>query len=181
MNQKAIQLCDKFSQFNESVATISVSKIEFYPSLTALCEMNSCGAYGKNYTCPPLVGKIDDLIAKIKKFDTAIIFRAVYPLEDSFDIEGMDEGSFKFKQLTYTIFDIAKKIDPDCLVLGAGGCRLCEKCGAANNTPCLHPDRAISSLEAHGIQVSELALQIGMRYISGQNTVTYFGGVFILA
>ncbi|MEG0692419.1 MAG: DUF2284 domain-containing protein [Oscillospiraceae bacterium] len=181
MNEQANQIFKKICEINDSVATIPVNEIGFYPSLRSLCEMNSCGAYGKNYTCPPLIGEIDDLIEKVKSYDTAIIFRAFYLLEDSFDIEGMNEGSSQFKQLTYQAFDIAKNISPDSLVLGAGGCRLCEKCGAAENIPCRHPDRAISSLEGHGIQVSELASQVGMKYISGQNTVTYFGAVFVPA
>nr|WP_305142352.1 DUF2284 domain-containing protein [uncultured Acetatifactor sp.] len=43
--------------------------------------------------------------------------------------------------------------------------------------PCRFPDMAISSLEAHGINVSRLAAECGMKYINGQNTVTYFGAV----
>ena len=41
--------------------------------------------------------------------------------------------------------------------------------------PCRHPDLAMSSLETYGINVSELAKAAGMKYINGQNTVTYFG------
>jgi hypothetical protein len=33
------------------------------------------------------------------------------------------------------------------------------------------------SLEAYGINVSELAKSAGMKYINGQDTVTYFGAV----
>ena len=33
------------------------------------------------------------------------------------------------------------------------------------------------SLEAYGIHVSKLAETAGMKYINGQNTVTYFGAV----
>lgn len=181
MNEKAKQIQEQISAINESVATIAVSEIGFYPELRKLCEMNSCGAYGKNYTCPPHIGQIDDLIEKMKTYDTAVIFRAVYQLEDSFDIEGMNEGSAKFKELTYQAQAITKKIAPDSLVLGAGGCRFCERCGAVDNIPCRNPDKAISSLEGHGLQVSELASQIGMNYISGPNTVTYFGGIFVKA
>ena len=184
MNEKTELIYNKVTDIlktNESIASIAVSEIGFYPSLRELCAMNSCGAYGKNYTCPPLLGEIDDLIEKVKAFDTAIIFRAFYTLEDSFDIEGMDEGSAQFKKLTYQAFDIAKEINPEILVLGAGGCRLCKTCAAVDKTPCRFPDRALSSLEGHGIQVSELATQVGMKYISGQNTVTYFGAIFVPA
>lgn len=179
MNKTAEIIFNKIKEINDTVATISVSEINFYPSLRQLCETNYCGAYNKNYTCPPRIGEVDEVIKKVKAYETAIIFRCVYQLEDSFDIEGMDEGSANFNKLTYKIFDIAKEIDPSCLVLSAGGCRRCKVCGAVDNTPCRFPDKAISSLEAHCIQVSELAGQIGMKYINGQNTVTYFGGVFV--
>ena len=36
----------------------------------------------------------------------------------------------------------------------------------------------MASLEAYGVNVSELASASGMKYINGQNTVTYFGAVF---
>ena len=38
-------------------------------------------------------------------------------------------------------------------------------------------DRACASLEAYGVSVSQLAELSGMRYINGENTVTYFGAV----
>ena len=53
---------------------------------------------------------------------------------------------------------------------------LCEQ-AKADGLPCRFPQKAIPSLEAHGIHVSKLAEACGMRYINGQNTVTYFGAV----
>ena len=63
------------------------------------------------------------------------------------------------------------------LCLGAGGCRICPRCAKQTNEPCRHPDRATPSLEAYGVNVSTLAKTAGMKYINGQNTVTYFGAV----
>ena len=45
------------------------------------------------------------------------------------------------------------------------------------NEPCRHPELAMPSLETYGINVSELAASSGMKYINGQNTVTYFGAL----
>ena len=67
----------------------------------------------------------------------------------------------------------------DCLFLGAGGCRVCSRCAKQDDEPCRHPDLALSSLEAYGINVSVLAPQAGMKYINGVNTVTYFGAVLM--
>ena len=47
----------------------------------------------------------------------------------------------------------------------------------ASNEPCRHPEQAMASLEAYGVNVSELASASGMKYINGQNTVTYFGAL----
>ena len=43
--------------------------------------------------------------------------------------------------------------------------------------PCRHPEDALPSLEAYGVNVSKLAAACGMKYVNGANTVTYFAGV----
>ncbi|MBR6781391.1 MAG: DUF2284 domain-containing protein, partial [Clostridia bacterium] len=57
--------------------------------------------------------------------------------------------------------------------MGCGSCDLCEKC-TYPDAPCRFPDRALTSVEANGIQVIELAKNIGINYNNGENTVTYF-------
>jgi predicted metal-binding protein len=78
--------------------------------------------------------------------------------------------------------DVIKKVNrallgSGALVLGAGGCPLCEECTAKVNQPCRFPDQAVTSLEAYGINVSTTAGKAGMKYINGANTVTYFGAI----
>lgn len=106
-----------------------------------------------------------------------LVFQKVYPLEDSYDFYGMVEAHKSFAALHLSVAELAKKELGDCLVLGAGGCLICERCAAADSLPCRRPDDALSSLEAHCIQVSELAKKAGMKYINGTDTVTYFGAV----
>lgn len=178
-NKSVEELFERIKAENESTGILPTAEIPFDASLRQLCECNTCGAFGRNYTCPPYVGEVNELIAKVKSFDNAIIFRHVYELEDSFDIEGMNEGGKHFSDLALHISKLAHEFFPDCLVLGAGGCHICERCGMLDNIPCRFPEKALSSIEAHGMQVSELAKQLGMKYISGQNTVTYFGAVLV--
>lgn len=172
-------LQDKLLALTPSVARLSTRCIPFDATLRTLCEQNVCGAFGTNYTCPPYVGEIHTLIDKVKSYDIALIFRAVYPLEDSYDYEGMVEGGQKFRTLAVTANRLAKEAFPDAMTLAAGGCRLCQVCGLKEGVPCRNPEDALASLEAHGIHVSNLAVQVGMPYISGPNTVTYFGSVFV--
>ena len=160
------------------LAVLPTKNIRFEPSLITLCKANSCGNYGKNWTCPPLAGHTEALIAKAKSFSSALIFQKIYPLEDSFDIEGMAAGSADFQHVIQKALDIANTLPCPHLVLGAGGCRRCKTCAAINGLPCRFPDRQVASLESYSIQVSSLAEACGMQYINGPNTVTYFGGIF---
>ncbi|MCL1821078.1 MAG: DUF2284 domain-containing protein [Oscillospiraceae bacterium] len=157
---------------------IPIDKLIFQPELRAYCEQNACGRYARNYTCPPFIGEIDDLISKIKSFDWAVIWQNIYELEDSFDFEGMMDAQAKHNAQT---IDIAKRVTAEhgnALVLAAGGCTLCEKCAAQTGELCRDRDNAISSLEAYGINVSKICESTSMKYINGVNTVTYFSGVF---
>lgn len=170
---------EKLNSFGfDNIQEISVSDITFEPSLLELCKQNQCGNYGKNYTCPPHVGNAYGLIEKIKKFDNAVIFQKIYHLEDSFDIEGMIEGKKDFNNLIQEVNELRLSFPVNTLLLGAGGCFICERCACLDNTPCRFPDMAVASLESYGINVSKLALACNMNYINGQNTVTYFGGIF---
>ena len=159
-------------------AIIEVKDLSFDRSFRDMCASNACGLYGKCYMCPPDVGQIEELMREAKEYDYALVYQTVTVLEDSFDFEGM----IKAKKQTYPL---AKKIRTafhdrniaHALHLGAGGCGVCEICAKVTNEPCRFPKLAMPSLEAYGINVSQLAKTAGMKYINGQNTVTYFGAV----
>ena len=123
-----------------------------------------------------LIGEINELMAVIRTYTHALVYQTVSPLEDSFDIEGMQAAKKDFSKLVQKM----KKAFPgkETLHLGAGGCGVCEVCSKRENMPCRHPDLAVASLEGYGVYVSKLAASAGMKYINGQNTVTYFGAVF---
>jgi len=63
------------------------------------------------------------------------------------------------------------------LLLSCGGCHLCETCAKREDKPCRFPDQALSSLEGYGVDVYNTTKDTDLKYINGQNTVTYFGMV----
>jgi predicted metal-binding protein len=65
------------------------------------------------------------------------------------------------------------------LVLTAGGCAICGVCGMQKNKVCAYPEKALASLEAYGVNVSRICEISGLKYINGENTVTYFAGIFL--
>ncbi len=161
----------------KETAAISTQDIPFEPSLISLCEQNRCGNYGKCWTCPPLIGDINEQIEIIKKYKKIIVFSKVYSLEDCFDVEGMKFGRIDFGKQLLKVSEMSKQYSDDFLVLSAGGCSICETCAAIDNLPCRFPEKAMSSLEAHAIDVSALARKCKLSYNNGSNTVTFFGAV----
>ncbi|MBE6631320.1 MAG: DUF2284 domain-containing protein [Ruminococcaceae bacterium] len=160
-------------------ALISAKEVKTDRRFRDICASNACGMYGNCWTCPPDAGDIDELMASLENYTSAIVYQTVGELEDSFDFEGMQEAGEKHNLLVRAVrklFD-SKEIGVG-LHLGAGGCRICTVCAKRTNEPCRYPDLALSSLETYGINVSQLAETAGMKYINGSNTVTYFGAVF---
>ena len=157
---------------------IDAKEISLDRAFRDMCAANACGVYGKCWRCPPDVGDIDALMGEIKGYKHALVYQTVTALEDSFDFEGMIDAkkqTYKLAQKFRGLF-AELKID-DALHLGAGGCGVCETCAKRTNEPCRFPHLAMPSLEAYGVNVSGLAKAAGMKYINGQDTVTYFGAV----
>ncbi len=122
----------------DHAAAIPVSKIETDAGFRSLCEQNTCGRYGKCWTCPPDVGDIDTLMKTIRTFDYAVVYQTIGMLEDSYDIEGMEEAAKKHNLL---IRRMAEAVNEDSFVrilhLGAGGCNICPVCARVENHPSL--------------------------------------------
>lgn len=157
---------------------IDAREISLDRAFRAMCEANSCGMYGRCWMCPPDVGDIDVLMAEVAEYDYALVYQTVSELEDSFDFEGMIAAKKRTYPLAQSLRDVFRNRGIDkVLHLGAGGCGVCETCSKKTNEPCRYPGRAMPSLEAYGVNVSRLASAAGMKYINGQNTVTYFGAV----
>lgn len=156
-------------------AVISTDKITFSKYVTDACALNHCGKYNTCWTCPPAVGDLESLEKKYKKYSFAFVFTTLGRLQDSFDIEGMEqarEDHFKAEQKAL------KSIEGGVYDwLSAGSCPICPKC-TYPDAPCLFPHLARPSLEACGIDVVALAKTCGISYYNGEGTVTYFSIIF---
>ena len=157
---------------------IEVKEISVDKSFRDMCEANSCGMYGRCYMCPPDIGDIEDLMAEVGKYDYALVYQTVSELEDSYDFEGMIEAKKKSYPLSQNLRNVFSDMNiTNALHLGCGGCGVCKTCAKQTGEPCRFPKKALPSLEAYGVNVSKLATAADMKYINGQNTVTYFGAI----
>ncbi|WP_022665408.1 DUF2284 domain-containing protein [Desulfospira joergensenii] len=165
--------------FDHSKA-IPFSQVTFSQEVRKLCEQNMCGNFRKSWTCPPAVDSIEDLQGQLSLFHRFLLLDKVYPLQDSFDWEGMQKGGRDFQSRILKLKKRIKKADPgfEFLALGAGACKLCDTCTYGQQEPCRNPEDAIVSVEAYGIEVMKLMKEAGLSYNNGPDTVTYIGGIF---
>jgi len=166
----------------KNAAVIETARVELDASFRDMCVANYCGVYGKCWMCPPHIGEINKLMDDIRTYDYVLVYQTVSDIEDSYDIEGMHKAGTVHNKLAQRIkaefSDLTHIPVSDVLHLGAGGCRVCTECAKRKDEPCRFPDKAMSSLEAYGINVYKMSEAAGMKYINGVNTVTYFGAVF---
>ena len=146
-------------------------------ALRKACEQNVCGKYGTNWMCPPGIGEIDPLIEKVRSYGDGLLIQSVYELEDSFDFEGMMKSAEWHRNSFLSLLKaIEQHIDGKSLLpLNAGHCDICQECTFKQNKTCRFPDKAISSVEAHGIDVSRTLSKVGLKYNNGPDTVSYVG------
>lgn len=155
---------------------IPASQIVTNREFRAICEGNGCGVFGKCWTCPPFIGEIEPLMEKVHSYPYGLLYQTISDLEDSFDIEGMFEAGYRHAAVSQKIQEAVKEILPEgFLHLSCGGCRLCETCAKRSDEPCRFPEKALASLEGYGIDVYNTTSGTELKYINGENTVTYFG------
>ncbi|MDR1654588.1 MAG: DUF2284 domain-containing protein [Treponema sp.] len=148
---------------------VDTAALDYSPELYATCATNVCGNYGKTWSCPPAVGSLEEQRKKINMYTKALVFTSKCDLEDSFDFEGMQKGREAHNFLTA---EIHERLGAGYPVYGAGGCSVCGQCSYPE--PCPFPAKAVSSIEAAGINVTTLSRSAGIHYHNGPNTVTYF-------
>lgn len=159
----------------DNCAHLFTEKIPFNEEFRKPCEQNYCGHYNKNWMCPPNVGPFQELKEKALKYKEGILFQTICQLEDSYDFEGMEEGTQNHTKL---LRKIIKKIEEeslfeDFLPLNVGPCSVCARCAIQKGEPCPFPTKAIASVEAYGIDVNAMVTSCGIPYNNGPNTVSY--------
>ncbi|MBP5308250.1 MAG: DUF2284 domain-containing protein [Clostridia bacterium] len=164
-------LKDEFFQYAEA----STDVLKFQKEVADACKMNYCGMYGKTWTCPPAIDDYAKMEKQLKKYKNFFVFTTKHSIEDSFDFEGMVAAKDEHTLVQNRVRAALKGTDHR--VFGAGGCTNCEKC-TYPDSPCRFPEKAVSSIEACGINVVELSRDVGINYVNGENTVTYFSMVF---
>ena len=137
----------------------------------AMCAADRCNAYGKNWTCPPHCGDLDRCEEKIRGFFRGILVQTVGITRKTIDSKAYRDAEKRHLQQFYALSEAIKKVHPQALCLGSGGCRICGKC--AYPDPCRFPEKACPSMESYGLFVTDVCRSNGLSYHHGANTITY--------
>ena len=137
----------------------------------AMCAENKCGAYGKNWTCPPLCGTLEDCQRSMRSYSRGILLQTVGGMQKTIDSKAYRETERRHLHQFYALAAAVKARHPDALCLGSGGCRACKPC--AYPEPCRFPEKACASMEGYGLFVTDVCRDNGLAYHHGEKTVTY--------
>ena len=160
------------------VGELNVPALRFRQEVREMCSADLCHNYGRCWTCPPHCGTLEEAAEKARKYQWGILVQTTAELEDEFDVEVMMSTGDVQQERFYKLVELLREVYPNCLPMTCGGCKLCPKCSCPE-APCRFPDKAIPSMEAYGLVVSDTCTDSGMAYNYGKNTITYTGCVLV--
>ena len=153
-------------------APLDVKTLEFLPEVHQMCAANTCGRYNKSWACPPAVGTLEEMRARVKGYAAGLLVQTVGEIEDSYDWDGIQSVAKRQGENFAKLWDELEKIYPSVLAMGTGGCTKCEKC-AYPDEPCRFPERMAASMEACGLYVSKLCADNGLAYNYGPEKIAF--------
>jgi predicted metal-binding protein len=154
------------------VGELNVKALVFMPEIREMCNVDRCHQYNKNWRCPPACGSIEDAAKRAAAYSYGIIVQTTGQMEDDFDYETIEATGDKHKKNFAALVEKLKSRYADILPMGAGTCRICEKCSYPDE-PCRFPDKSISSMEAYGLWVSRVCELSELPYNYGKGSITY--------
>ena len=137
----------------------------------AMCAEDKCGAYNKNWTCPPAIGTVEACQSKMRQYKRGILLQTIGHTRKAVDAKCYRETEQRHRENFYALTEAIRNAHPDALCLGAGGCRVCKQC--AYPEPCRFPEKAVSSMEGYGLFVTQVCRDAGIAYHHGDKTITY--------
>lgn len=169
--EKALEL-----GFNQAVS-LDVSKLKPRQDIRAMCAADQCRAYGKNWSCPPYCGSVEECATKISGYSEGILLQTVGQLEKTIDTKAYRLTEKRHLERFRSLAKLIRQEYPGALCLGSGGCRICEKC--AWPEVCRFPEEVCTSMEGFGLFVTQVCRDHGVSYYYGERTIAYTACILI--
>ena len=155
----------------DAAAPLDPKTLTAREDVRAMCAADKCGAYGRNWTCPPACGTIGECQQRMRGFSRGILLQSLGHMNKAIDSRCYRETERRHMKNFYAFAGQIRKVYPNALCLGAGGCRICKSC--AWPEPCRYPEKAMSSMEGYGLFVTQVCRDAGLPYHYGEKSITY--------
>lgn len=155
----------------DAAAPLDPKTLTAREDVRAMCAADKCGAYGKNWTCPPACGTLGECLEKMRSYENGILLQSVGRMTKTIDSKCYRETERRHLKNFYAFAEEIRKVYPNALCLGAGGCRVCEQCAYPES--CRFPKKAMSGMEGYGLFVTQVCRDAGLPYYYGERTIAY--------
>ena len=152
--------------------SLDVTTIELKGEVRDMCAVNSCGQYGKRWSCPPGCGSLEECAEKLRAYSHGILVQTVGDIEDGFDFEAMMEIESDHKAHFSQMYEALRREKGEVLAVGAGCCTQCAQCTYPDEK-CRFPEKMVASMEAYGMLVVEICKKNGLTYYYGPDKMAY--------
>lgn len=143
------------------VYPLEITKIRPSQSMRLKCQVPLCEYYDVCKTCPPHIPSVAEFREALLDYSKAFL---VVLREKIQDLEIYRKDFRAELRLAEIVSDLERSAFQhgfyQAFGLSVGGCKLCDEC-APPGEPCRHPFKARPSPEGFGIDITELAREVG--------------------
>jgi|YelNatPaOPRAMG01_1025707.scaffolds.fasta_scaffold40660_2 predicted metal-binding protein len=132
-----------------------------------LCQENKCGNYGGHYMCPPRVGSLEEIKARLLCFQRGLLLQYSRPIRVGRRQQDLRQSKLDFHHKVLQLEEFLRAAGiRDIWGMVGGSCELCEICQAKLNEACPYPEKARTSLVAIAVNVIALLnrFQLDVRF-----------------
>lgn len=154
-----------------TAASLDIATLRPRQDVRDMCAGDKCRAFGKNWTCPPHCGTLEECALKMQRYSRGILLQTIGTMEKVIDTKAYRRTEQRHLEQFQHTAALVRREYPSALCLGSGGCRVCSEC--AYPEPCRFPEQAYSSMEGYGLFVTQVCRDNGVPYYHGEKTITY--------
>lgn len=155
----------------DEVKPLDIDTLKPMKMVRDMCAADKCHAYGKNWTCPPHCGTLEQCAERMRRYRHGLLLQTVGYLKKPIDGRTIAQTEKRHLEQFHRFAELVRTRDPDALCLGAGGCRICKKCAWPES--CRFPEKACSSMEGYGLFVTQVCRDNDLPYHHGDRTITF--------
>lgn len=128
------------------------------------CVENRCGRYDAHYACPPYCGTVEEMAARIRGGELALVLTSAWPIESYGDTEAIRHGTEEHNRASLRLLDALREKGCEGFMVGGSCCDLCHPCKKSLDEPCAQPERRFSCMSAYCVDVAKLAEKCGLEF-----------------